>query len=230
MLTCSVCGHQNDDLATVCSSCKGFLQAKVDGLNLFQTIWGLMETPGGTFRRIVLSRIKNYIFLLSSLFGIAAALGFAWYRNLGKVFTSLLTLVGTGILVGPLLGILLVALGSILLVFLSSILGGKPTVRNMFAVVSYSAVPVILSLVFVFPIELAIFGPYLFDNNPPPLVLNPVLYIALLGFDVIAVCWSCYLLWKGNIVVSGFRRGKALLVTLGLVALTGAGVYVLRYV
>ena len=62
MITCSICGVQNDELAVLCSSCKSYLQSKVDSLNLFATIWQLIENPRAAFKKIVLARHKNYVF------------------------------------------------------------------------------------------------------------------------------------------------------------------------
>ena len=73
----------------------------------------------------------------------------------------------------------------------------------------YASVPIVYSLVLVFPIEIAIFGPYFFSDNPPPLVIDPVAYIVLLGFDGAAVLWSLALLIEGTVVVNGFSRVKA---------------------
>ncbi len=225
MITCSVCGAQNDDLATVCSSCKSYLQAKVDTLDLFSTMWGLFESPRRTFKRIVLARHKNYVLLLSALAGVSAAYAILWYRNLGRYFDNVLVIVGVGLVTGPLLGILVTLLISGIVRIAGNALGGKATVRNTFAVMAYSSVPVVLSLVFVFPVEVAIFGRYFFENNPPPIVINPAAYIALLGLDAIAVIWSWLLLIEGNLVCYGFSRVKSVILAIALVCLTGAGAF-----
>ncbi len=228
MIRCSVCGEENDDLSVVCVRCRSYLQSKVDTLDLFQTIWSLIESPRSAFRRIVLSRHKNYSIFLSCLLGIALAYMVAWLRNAGHLFTNMFALLAAGLVAGPFLGLLFVPLFSVMMVWLGKVLGGKAGFRNMFGVVAYASVPVVLSLVFVFPIEVAIFGGYLFDNNPPPLVINPVVYVTLLGLDTLAVLWSWLLVVEGAIIAHGFTRGRALLLTAILVALTAGAVWVLR--
>ena len=229
MITCSVCGKENDDLAVICSHCKSYLQSKVNNLNLFETIWTLIESPRSAFKRIALARHKNYVFLLSSLLGMSLAYTLLWYKNLGGRFSNVLTLVGTGILTGPPLGILFVFLFSAVMLRIGKLLGGKATMRNTFAVVSYAAVPIIFSLVIVFPIEIAIFGLYFFDNNPPPLVINPVIYVTLIGFDLVAVLWSWILLIEGSIVSNGFTRTKSVLITLAVMVVTGVCALGIRF-
>jgi hypothetical protein len=132
MIRCSVCGHANDDLAVICVTCKGFLQAKVDALDLFGTIWGLIESPKLTLRRIVLSQHKNYVLLLSSLLGIWIVYMFLWYKNLGGTFSNLLTLIGTGLIIGPPIGLLSTLGFSVVAQKLGGALGGKARLRNTF--------------------------------------------------------------------------------------------------
>ncbi|HXX64954.1 MAG TPA: Yip1 family protein, partial [Bacteroidota bacterium] len=160
MISCSVCGAENDPLAVVCKSCKSFLQAKVDNLNLFETLWGLMESPGATFRRIALARHKNYVIFLSSLLGISVVYAAFWYMNLGVKFSNLAILVGGGLLIGPIVGQLFTLVFCLLMHRIGRLLGGSGSFRNMHAVTAYSSSPIAYSLVFVFPIEIAIFGIY----------------------------------------------------------------------
>jgi hypothetical protein len=230
MIRCTVCGEENDDLSVVCVRCRSFLQSKVDTLDLFHTIWSLMYAPGSAFRRIVLSRNKNYSLLLSSLLGIALVYSVAWFKNLGRTLPNLFGVLAAGFVAGPLAGLLFVFLFSLIMVWLGKVLGGKAVRRNMFAVVAYASFPIVLTLVFVFPIEVAIFGAYLFDNNPPPLVINPAAYVTLLGLDALGVLWSWLLVVEGAIVAHGFTRGRALLLTAMLLALTGAAIFFLSIV
>lgn len=215
---CPVCGTENDDLAVVCSSCKGFMQAKVDTLDLFQTIWGLMESPSATFRRIALAGTKNYIVPLTVLFGIALTYALLWHGNYGVLEPRLTTILGIGLLAGPVLGVVVFLFLSRFLALVTPVGGRKVAPRNAFALLAYGAVPIVLSLIIIFPIEIAVFGIYLFDTNPPPIVLNPMGYILLVGLDGIAVVWSSVLIWIGIRVMAGAGRGVALVLTAACLA------------
>ncbi len=228
MITCSVCGTANQDFAVTCSSCKSYIQSKIENLDLFETLWGLIESPGRTFKKIVLARHKNYILLLSSLLGMAAVYALIWYKNWGGYFSNVLTLTGTGLVIGMVLGpLLVVALSTVIHVAVRP-LGGMGTWKNMLAVVAYAGAPVVLSLVLVFPLELAIFGPYFFENNPPPLVLNPLAYILVMGLDGAAFLWSWILLAVGTSVANTLHGPRSVLATIALAVLTGCTAYVAR--
>jgi hypothetical protein len=230
MISCPVCGEQNDDLAVVCRSCKSYIQAKVDTLDLFSTVWGLIESPSATFKRIVLSRNKNYVIALSCFFGIALVYAAFWYRSLGRLFANVLIVLGAGLFAGPLVGIVFTLTSAFLVRGLARLFGGRSTIKNMFSVFSYAMVPVLFSLVLVLPVEVAVFGSFFFDNNPSPLVISPIIYLALLGLDAIAAVWSWILLVLGTKVVHGFTMPRALAVIACATALFGLVAYGLRTV
>jgi len=216
MLLCPVCGKENDDLALICVSCKSYLQAKVDTLDLFHTSWTLLESPTSTMHRIAIARHKNYSVFLTILFGIAFAITVLWYGNYGRILGGLGGALGVAILGGPVLGVLSVVIMSLVLRLASRIFGGHSSMRQTMAVVAFSTVPIVWSLVLVFPIEMAVFGGYFFDSNPPPLVINPVAYLGLLTLDSIAVFWSWILLVHGIHVAHRLSVPRALFSALSI--------------
>jgi hypothetical protein len=222
MITCPVCRTPNESFEPVCTSCGSFLQSRVDALNLFETAWGLVESPRKTFRRIVLARHKNYVFILSALFGIALVYGAIWYRSLGNRVDSAAMLMLAGPVLGPPVGILTVSLLAWVATLAGRMLGGKAGFRIMRAVTAYATVPVLLSLVVVFPAELAVFGMDLFRTNPHPMVISPIAYLVLLGLDTAAVVWSWLLLLEGAVIAQGFTRMRAVILVLLLVLVSAA--------
>lgn len=222
MITCSVCSTENSDLSLVCSSCKGFLQGRADALDLFATIWGLVESPRATFKRIVLAKHKNYSILLSSLFGICLVFNIAWYKSLASVFASLAPIVGAAIVLGPLLGILVVFLISVILQLITKTYGGNGTRGNVFAAIAYATMPMAVSLVFLVPLDVAIFGMDFFGTNPPPMLIKPVEYAVLIGLKSVAALYALYLLTEATMAANAFVRGKFFVVTLSVVGVVVA--------
>jgi hypothetical protein len=201
MIVCPTCGTSNEDLAHVCSSCKAYIQAKVEILDLFSTAWGVIEEPLKTFQRIALAKTKNYSIFLSALIGCAGAFAMMWYLDAGRRIEGLAAILGGGMVAGPILGILLIGLLSLVAATAAKVLRGVGSMKNSVAALAYAGIPIILSLVVIFPLEIALFGSYLFDANPSPKVFNPLAYFVLFGLDAAAVLWT--------IALSGVSLAKA---------------------
>lgn len=228
MLTCSVCGEENEDLAVTCRKCHSFLQNRVDAIDLFSTLWGLIEHPGATFRKIVLSRHKNYVLFLCVALGIYLGFALLGYMKVGSRIENLGSLFGIALAVGPIAGIIVAGLAATVSTLLGRALGGKGTIRNLRSVFAYSSFPIVCALVFVFPVKFGVFGKYLFDPNPAPPVINPTVYYSLLGFDVVAMCWAGVLLSVGIAVAHNFAWWKGWLTTGVVFALMAGGAIALR--
>ncbi len=214
MIICSVCGQENDDLRTLCSSCRSYIQGRVDALDLFSTIWGLIEAPAVTFRRIVLAKHKNYALILSGLAGITMVFYVAWYKNAVDKLQTLLPVVGAALLAGPLVGMLFVFGLSLLVRILAKALGGEASLRNLFAAFGYGMIPLVFALVFLVPIEIAVFGSDFFGTNPPPMTIRPIEYSVLLTLKALSGIWMIYLLVHGTMAANAFPRNRFLLVGL----------------
>lgn len=222
MIVCPVCGRANDEVRTTCDGCGSFLQSRVDALNLFETLWGLLESPRRTMKRIVLARHKNYAFLLSALFGVGLVLDIAWYKSLAERFGSLTSLVSIALIAGPFLGMLSVVVLSVLLQRVTRLIGGTATLRNLFAATAYALFPFVVVLVFVVPVEIAIFGLDFFGANPPPMVIKPVEYTTLLVLKAVAALYALFLLVEATMAANGFAGVRRLPVLVSVVAIVGA--------
>jgi hypothetical protein len=229
MIECRVCGAPNSDLALTCTQCKSYLQAKVDTLDLFATSWGIIESPAKTFRRVVLSKRKNYIVFLSVLMGIGAAVTATSYQNLGPVFGGLPGVAGVVLIGGVALGLLGVPFAAMIAVAVARLVGGRTNVRSVMAVLVYAWVPAVAILIAVVPIKLAIFGAYLFDHNPSPMVIAPGLYGVLAGLEAVGALWSLILMGVGMSVATGLRGLRPMLLALVTGSLAAGMMWALRY-
>ncbi len=223
MLRCPSCSYDNDEFATVCLQCKGYLQNRVPNLNFFETAWGIIESPRATFRTITLAEHKNYVLFFFACFGVSVSFTTFFYLRLGYYFDSLLFLIPWALGSGVVGGMILTPLLSLFLHLVGRVLGSNQKYRNSNALFAYSLVPIVLSLVLVLPIELLTFGMYLFTSNPHPYVIKPVSFLLLVGFDTLMAAWTIALAVIGMTVVYRFSLWKAvgavlivLIVVLGL--------------
>lgn len=203
MQKCTVCQTENDPFATVCRECGGFLQNRIPNLNLFETIWGILESPTKTFKVIVMAEHKNFSLLLFTLFGIGVSFSTFWFYQLGNSFSSLPELLVVACLVGIGGGIVIPPIITAVYHHVARIGGRKATYKTGYAILAYSTTPVVLSVFLVLPIELLTFGMYLFTGNPDPYVIKPISYVALLFLDGVMGIWSLWLVLRGTTIAYG---------------------------
>lgn len=230
-LVCAVCATENDHLSIVCSGCGGYLQTKVENLDLFATAWGIIERPRKTFHTIAVARHKNYAIILSACFGIALAFALCWLVNAGEHTDSLFNIVGAATATGPILGIAALCLFALFVKILSSLSHTNATYWQIFATASYAMVPAIASLVFLLPIELMTFGIYLFTKNPSAYLLKPLSFVILIGLDGLLTLWSLILLHVG--LKALFRKSwiRIVVITIGsLGVFAGSTYYLLEWI
>lgn len=211
MTRCPSCAHENDEYATVCSNCRAFLQNRVPNLNLFETSWGILESPRTTFRTIALAEHKNYAFLLFCGFGVAVSFAIFWYLRLGVYFDTLMQLLPfafmTGLVLGPLSAVFLTLLHHGVV----RMLGSPRKMKQTYAMLAYACVPVVLSMLILLPIELMTFGMFLFTANPNPAVIKPASFYILISLDALCALWTIILAVKGTRIVHSFTVPRAIL-------------------
>ncbi len=220
MSKCPICQSENEWFVTSCKHCGSFLQNKVDTLNLFETLWKLVDSPVEAFRKIVLAKHKNYVVVLSGFFGVAFVFAFLWFHQFGGRFDTLLSILSFGLLLGPVVGIGFLFVLSTVIYTLLRRFRIPMRFRNTLAVCSYACAPIVFSLFLVFPLELMTFGMDMFTSQPPLSILNPTSFVLFLLLDGLAVLWFLLLLSFGVHVLTGFQLLKSGAIALGSTALT----------
>jgi len=225
MIKCSVCDTANDHLATICKSCGAYLQTRTDNLDLFQTAWNVLENPNKAFHTIAVATHKNYSYIIPGFAGYAFIFFFFWLIKAGEYTNSLLNFLAAGFITGPPFGILLVIIFSIINSILLRIAGRSVSFRNSLSVISYSLIPVVISVVIVLPLEIMTFGLFFFTSNPSPYALKPFSYVALLVLDGIFTLWTLILISIGFRTLTGRRWIEAAVYELIAIGLLSGLIY-----
>jgi hypothetical protein len=225
MIVCPVCQTENDQYAVICRSCRGYIQNKIPNLDLFETAWLIIEKPRVAFRRIATAEHKNYAVLLYSLLGIGFAFAELWLFRAGNRFESLFSLLIFSIVAGIASGLLLFPIITSAHWIISKILNQKAGFRNSIGITAYSLVPIIISIIFILPIELLTFGMYFFTFNPDPMTINPSSYIVLVILDGLMGLWSIVLYLVGTKVGHQISWIKSVVVVLCVLAVLAACMY-----
>lgn len=210
MISCPTCATNNDPFSIICINCKGYLQNKVVNLDLGRMIWKIIEDPISAFREIGLAQNKNFALMLHGFLGIALTFTLMWHLEIGDRFEGLLELLIIGTLLGATAGGIGMLMISTIFHLVTRSLGGRGSIRDSYALIGYSSVPILFSLILVFPIELMTFGMYLFAGNPSPYVIKPTLFLVLAGLDLTLFIWTVVLVILGTKVIHRLSTFKSI--------------------
>lgn len=193
VVICKNCSAENAFYELICRNCKSYLRERIYNIDLWNTIGLLIESPSRAFKNIIFSEHKNFLILLLILIsgkellnGIFLTIYFKkWNAHLSDYFGSY-----TLILIFTILMFLIFSgiFGKITEKF-----GIKTKFKDNFSIFTYSFLPLTFGFLILFPIELILFGEYLFSYNPSPFVIKETLAYALLAFEVLLITWSMFL-------------------------------------
>jgi len=193
VVICKNCGSENPFYKLICYNCKSYLRERVYNIDLWSTIGLLIESPSKAIRTIIFSEHKNFLILLlilvsgkTFLNGIFLTIYFRkWNANLSSYFGSYLVIfIFTVVMILIFSGIFREILKK---------LSSRTKFKDNFSIITYSFLPSAFGILILFPIDLILFGEYLFSYNPSPFVIKETFSYALLIFEVILIIWSIFL-------------------------------------
>lgn len=194
---CPNCGAENPIYKYSCVNCKAFLRTRVVNIDLWHTISSIIESPVNTFTKIIEAEHKNFLIFLNSLIGIKfflIAIILSSFNEINSVktdyfFLNLLIMIGVSFI--------LLILIAYLLTKLNSVFGLDNRFRDNYAIIVYSFIPLLMSLVLLSPVHYALFGPYWFTYNPPPYIIKEVPAYILLFIEALLILWSLMMIIWG---------------------------------
>jgi hypothetical protein len=197
VIICKSCGSENPYYEVICSNCHSFLKERIFNIDLWHTIEELIESPVKAFRRIIQSEHKNFI---SLMFVVTA---FKLFIN--SIFISLLLFKNERAVNFFIARFLYFSCGMLALFLILSIFslltikswGVRGRFKDLFSILTYSMMPYSFAAIILFPIEIIIFGEYLFSVNPSPYIIKPFLAWTLTGIELVLILWSLSLTASG---------------------------------
>ncbi len=219
MSKCQVCNSENLEFAIRCASCGSNLQDSVKSLDLFSTIYNVWRFPDSTLRKIVLATHRNYSVLLAALEGIGLSFLMLYIVKAADIYSLQFPRL---LLAGAVLGLVIFLPGIYLFCALSYVAvrvrrtGAR--FKGFASGMIYSLHPMAVWSVMLVPLEVAVFGSYLFSNNPPPQVINPVSFYFLAFLHVVFAAAALLLVVRLTRVLFGVR----VIAVLGLAVLFSA--------
>lgn len=193
IITCPNCKSENPYYGLTCSNCNSFIRDRVSNLDLWNIMGLLIEKPVIAFQKIIFSEHKNFIFFILFFASIKLLINarFVSLITIG-MFTTETSLSISFLIVLSSLFILLL-LFAIIFTRINSMTGFSTRFKDIFSIEIYSQLPHVFGLIVLFPIELIIFGDYIFSLNPSPFVIKEMIAYTLLSVEILLVLWSFFL-------------------------------------
>jgi Yip1 domain len=193
VVVCKNCNSENPFYGLICVNCKSYLRERVYNIDLWHTISVIIESPSKAFRLIINSEHKNFLLpVLLLVSGKILLNGIFLKIYLLKEESEFPNYFGDYLL-SLLLLIAIILLFSALLKIITGKSGIQTRYFDNFSIFSYSFLPYIFGIIILFPIELILFGGYLFSYNPTPFQIKETLSYVLFIFEALLILWSIFL-------------------------------------
>jgi hypothetical protein len=195
---CNNCQTENPFYKSICENCKSYIRDRVYNIDLGNIIVRLIDSPTSGFRNIIFSEHKNFLVFLILL----SVLKF----EIDSLFISLFfkkEIISLGNFAVGYLGLVLILtavflLFSYIVTILNKKIGYETRLLDNFSIYFYSFLPHIFALIVLFPLELVMFGEYLFSTNPSPFAIKEFIAYTLLILEILIVIWSLFLTLMAN--------------------------------
>lgn len=195
---CPNCNDINSFYKLNCKSCKSFLRARTVNIDLFSTIFALIESPFEAFRQIIYAEHKNLSLILLFL----AAFKISILKVSVSAYLGNSAEGGIGLLANLIIGLAIIVIITFLILLIYYVVSKKILKYDIrfsdaLAINGYSLFWSVLGLFVLIPIEYAMFGKQLFTFNPSPFLMKPNIAYVLTIIEGLLFLWSFGLILTG---------------------------------
>lgn len=206
IIKCENCGFENESFKMNCQKCNSILRERVVNIDLFSTIWKIIESPSIAFRNIIYAEHKNFLLLISILLFLKMvftsfflhALSGNYIDFSNYLFVNVITGIGTFAIL-----ILIVSAG---LKYILKSFGISTRFKDNYSLLIYSHIPLLFALFFLLPAEYALFGKDWFNFNPSPFLIRQSASFILTGVEILLFIWSLLLLISALFIQSNSKK------------------------
>lgn len=193
-IVCSSCGRINFVLRSRCKNCGNIIREKFNSINLGELIYYLLIEPQMAARQVFYSTKKNYLFVLLFLFAMKSSI-YTFYD--GNIIDTALNFNFNNLFLVVLNWIVVILGASIFFkIVIELISKEKIAFKDILSLTTYPFLYYSLSLFILFPLELMLFGKYLFSNNPDIFSIDLFKALSVVIFELMILIYSVYLLFS----------------------------------
>jgi hypothetical protein len=199
-VVCKNCSAENPFYQLICSSCKSYLRERVYNIDLWKITGQLIENPFSAFRTIIFSEHKNFLILLLMLIAAKIFLNGIYLTIFSKEWNANLEGYAVSYIIILIFLFLMLIIFSQLIEKIIAAKGIKTKFKDNFSILTYSFIPYCFGFTVLFPIELVLFGEYLFSYNPSPFLIKETLAYVLFSLEILIILWVVFLTYTALFV------------------------------
>jgi len=194
IIKCENCGFENESFNMNCQKCNSILRERVVNIDLWSTIWEIIESPSKAFRNIIYAEHKNYILLISILLFLKMVLTSFFLHTLFNNYIDFSNYLLLNVITGIGAFAILIIIVSIGVKYILKSFRISSRFKDNYSLLIYSHIPLLIALFFLFPVEYALFGKNWLSFNPSPFLIRPSAAFVLAGVEILFFIWSLLLL------------------------------------
>lgn len=193
-IVCSYCDSLNFILELKCRNCGNLLHEKYNTIDLGELIYLSLFEPKFAAKRVLFSTKKNYLFILLILLVLKFTLFSLYDATIVDSFNDLRLDNYLVIVFEWLIAILVVNL--LMKILFELLFKQKISYLNILSMTTYPYIFSAISLFILFPLELMLFGQYLFSKNPGIFDINFTKAILITCIELVIFFYSMHLLYN----------------------------------
>lgn len=192
-IVCNNCGKKSAFYKLNCDHCKAYLRTRIVNIDLWATVYLILESPRNAFEKIIQAEHKNFIIFLTILAGIKIFLFSVMANSVIDPLNKIVDYFVSNMFIFIGYASLVILLFSFIVTRLNSALGLENRFKDNYSIYVYSFVPLFISLVVLSAVHYALFGKYWFTFNPSPFIVKPAVAWIMSIIEVILLVWSILL-------------------------------------
>ncbi|MBU2445275.1 MAG: hypothetical protein KJ666_06835 [Bacteroidetes bacterium] len=196
-IICKSCRTENLFEAYKCSNCSNVMRAKVSNIDFWAILYQLLFDTTLGFKQIVYAENKNFVaalFILLNLKLSTLLLAVCSVYDLGFSFSEFWIILFVLTIASSIFVFLYLETLRIIFVKIYQV---DILRKNYFSIVGYASSFFSMSIFILLPIELLLFGQYLFSSNPSPFAIKEIPAYLTAGLEVFAALSFFALLYYG---------------------------------
>ncbi|MBA4310357.1 MAG: hypothetical protein C0425_08475 [Chlorobiaceae bacterium] len=190
-LVCKNCNHNNWLYELYCSKCSAILRNRIANIDFWNSLALLITEPKQLFIQIIQSDHKNFIYFIFFLISFKLLIN---GHFLLAIFYTPTAIIFLQYFFSSVISLVIIIASAFVVKKISQSKNYQTRFKDNLSLIFFSLIPFLFGGVILFPLEVALFGEYLFSQSPSPFQIKNSLAILFSALEIGIIIWSIGLL------------------------------------